>query len=132
MQSNEIPIHDIKPLLEVEDYSIYYFFGLIGVAIILVSGIAYLLYVWFRRRKAFNIRKEHIKLLKSVDFSDAKKAAYDITFYGATFKDDGQRQADMFKNLTDRLQDYKYKKNVESIDKETLSYFELYKEMCDV
>lgn len=132
MQTTEIPIHDIKPLLEVEDYSIYYFFALIGVAIILISGIAYLFYIWYRKRKAFNIRKEHKKLLKSVDFSDAKKAAYDITFYGATFKDDGHRQREMFKNLTDRLKDYKYKKNVESIDKETLSYFELYKEMCDV
>jgi hypothetical protein len=132
MQGNEIPIHDIKPLLEVEDYSIYYFFGLIGVAIILACGIAYLLYVWLKRRKAFNIRKEHIRLLKSVDLSDAKKAAYDITLYGATFKDDGHRQREMFKNLTDRLQDYKYKKEVDSIDNETLSYFELYKEMCDV
>lgn len=132
MQNNEIQIHDIKPLLEVEDYSIYYFFGLIGVAIILACGVAYLLYVWFKRKKAFNIRKEHKRFLKSIDFNDSKKAAYDITFYGATFKDDGERQREMFKNLTDRLQEYKYKQEVDSIDKETLSYFELYKEMCDV
>ena len=132
MQSNEIPIHDIKPLLEVTDYSLYYFLAVVGVAILLVFGAVYLLYVWLKKRNRFNRRKEHKKLLSSVDLSDAKKAAYEITFYGATFKDDGARQAEMFKNLTDRLQNYKYKKEVELIDKETLSYFELYKGMCDV
>lgn len=131
MQSKEIPIHDIKPLLEVEDYSIYYFLGLVGVALFLALGAAYLFYKWFRGRKIINVRKEHKKLLDSIDLSYPKKAAYEITLYGSTFKDDGHRQSEMFNNLTDRLQEYKYKKTVQDIDKETRSYFELYKEMCD-
>jgi hypothetical protein len=64
--------------------------------------------------------------------SDAKRAAYDITFYGSSFKDDSQRHHEMYENLVSRLQKYKYKKEVEPIDEETLGYIELYRGMCDV
>ena len=73
-----------------------------------------------------------MRLLRTLDLSDAKKAAYAITNYGATFKDDSPRHSEMYANLHNRLEKYKYKKEVEKLDEETLGYFELYKEMCDV
>ncbi|MBU0720432.1 hypothetical protein KJ877_03760 [bacterium] len=131
-QSYDIPLHDIKPIVEVQEYSLYYFLGLSLLACILACGMLYILYKWFKRRKVFNIRKEHKRLLSEISFGDAKKSAYAITLYGATFKEDSPRHVEMFANLSSRLQEYKYKKEVEAIDKETLGYFELYKEMCDV
>ncbi|MDO8452946.1 MAG: hypothetical protein Q7S59_00075 [Sulfurimonas sp.] len=132
MQSYDIPLHDIKPIVDVHEYSLYYFLGVAGVALLLISGILYLIYLWLKKRKRFNIRKEHKRVLNSLDLSNAKKAAYAITHYGATFKNDTPRHVEMYKNLTDRLEVYKYKKEVNGLDKETLGYFELYKEMCDV
>ncbi len=132
MQDYDIPLHDIKPIVDVHEYSLYYFLGVSGVAILLACGTLYLLYIWFKKRKRFNLRVEHKKLLSTLDFGDAKQAAYAITSYGATFKNDTPRHVEMYKNLSQRLEAYKYKKVVDGLDKETLGYFELYKEMCDV
>lgn len=131
-QNYDIPLHDIKPIVDVHEYSLYYFLGAIGVATLLVLGIIYLLYVWYKKRKAFNIRVYHAKLLNELDLNDTKKSAYAISSYGYTFKDDSTRHNEMYKNLTARLEDYKYKKDVESFDSETLGYIELYKGMLDV
>jgi hypothetical protein len=132
MQGNEIELHDIKPILEIQEYSLYYFLGLVGFLILLSLAIAYLLHLWLKKRKAFNIRKEHKKLLFSLELSDAKKAAYDITFYGATFKNDTPRNLEIYNNLCSKLEEYKYKKYVNTLDEDTLGYLELYKGMCDV
>ncbi len=133
MQQNfDIPLHDIKPIVEVQEYSLYYFLGLSAFVLVVVLGGAFLIYKWLQKRNAYNIRKEHMKLLKNLDLSDAKRAAYAITNYGATFKDDSPRHSEMYSNLQTRLEKYKYKKEVDKLDEETLGYFELYKEMCDV
>ena len=91
-----------------------------------------MIYKYFKNKNRYNERKEHFKIINSLDLSDTKKAAYAISLYGATFKDDGDRQKGMYENLTDRLEAYKYKKQVDSFDKDTLSYIELYKGMIDV
>lgn len=132
MQGDEIQLHDIKPIIDIQEYSLYYFLGLVGLGILLVVTGSYLFYLWLKKRNAFNIRKEHRKLLSSLDLSDAKKAAYAMTVYGATFKDDSSRHEQMYSNLIHNLELYKYKKAVENFDIQTIGYYELYKEMCDV
>jgi hypothetical protein len=129
---NEIQIHDIKPIVDIEEYSFYYFLGAVGIGILLLIGISYLLYLWYKRRHAFNLRVEHAKLLNSLNLSDTKNTAYAISVYGNTFKDDSPRHAQMYKNISDRLENYKYRKNVEKFDSDTLGYIELYKGMIDV
>jgi len=132
IQNIDIPIHDIKPLVEIQEYSFYYFLGLVFLGLLVVLALSYLLYKYIQKRNAFNIRKEHFKLLNSLDLKDTKQSAYAITNYGATFKDDGQRQSEMYKNITQRLEVYKYKKMVDSFDDETLGFIEVYKGMIDV
>ena len=131
MQNFDIPLHDIKPIVDVQEFSLYYFLSISFVILLLIFALSYLLYKWLKKRNEYNLRKEHLSVLKSLKNEDTKKFAYAITLYGATFKDDSPRQTEMFINLTSRLEEYKYKKEVESLDNETLSYFELYKEMCD-
>jgi hypothetical protein len=131
-QSYNIPLHDIKPIVDVEEYSLYYFFGITVFATLLICGAAYLIYLWFKRRNAFNIRKEHIKLLNSLDLDDTRQSAYAISKYGITFSDDSPRHQEMFKNIMDRLDEYKYKKNVDKFDKEIIGYIKLYEDMIDV
>jgi len=132
IQSSGLILHDIKPLLEIEDYSFYYFLALIIVVIFLVVAIIYLIVKWFRNRNKFNIRVENYKLLNKIDLEDTKNSAYLITLYGTTFKDDSQRHKEMFENINSRLESYKYKKDVPKFDDETVSYIEIYRGMIDV
>lgn len=131
-QSFDIPLHDIKSIVEVDEYSLYYLLGASFFILLFLLVVAYFLYKWFKTKKKFNLRKENYKALNSLDLSDAKKCAYAITSYGATFKDDSPRHHEMFLNLTNRLEVYKYKKEVSAFDDETIGYIELYKGMIDV
>ena len=131
-QSYDIPLHDIKPIVDVNEYSLYYFLGLSFVVLFLVIAISYLGYRWFRQRNLENIKKDHYQLINSLDLNDTKHSAYAITVYGATFKDDSERHLEMYTNLIQRLEIYKYKKEVEAFDSEVLGYIELYKGMIDV
>jgi hypothetical protein len=131
-KSYDIPLHDIKPIVEVQEYSFYYFLGVIALAAIVIFALLYLLFKWYKKRNAFNIRKEHFRLLGELDLSDTKKAAYAITLYGFTFKDDSPRHVEMYENITARLDMYKYKKSVDEFDSETLGYIDLYRGMIDV
>jgi len=128
----DIPLHDIKPLLDVEEYSLFYLLGVSAFAAFIFVAVVYLIIKWFKNRNRFNIRKEHYKLLNAVDLSDSKRAAYDITFYGSSFSDDSPRHNEMYKNLVGRLESYKYKKSVDSIDDEVIAYIDLYRGMIDV
>ena len=131
-QSYDIPIHDIKTIVEVDEYSFYYLLGISVVGTIILLSTLYLIYKYFKNKNSYNERKEHFKLISSVDLDDTKKAAYALSLYGATFKNDGDRQKGMYENLTSRLERYKYKKSVEKFDQETLNYIELYRGMIDV
>jgi len=132
MQTNEIPLHDIKPLLEIQDYSFYYFLAVVSVVSIIVLAVLYLLYRYFRGKKKFDIRKEHYKILQNINLKETKKAAYLLTQYGATFAEDSDRHQKTYKEMLDKLEKYKYKKSVDDFDRETLRVIELYKGMIDV
>jgi hypothetical protein len=127
-----IQIKDIKPMIAIDDNGVYLLAVLILIAIIAIIAIVYLLIHWYKHKKRINVRQINYQLLEQIDFHDSKKAAYDITKYGYIFKDDTQRNSEMYANLVGRLQSYKYKAQVDTIDEETRSYFELYKGMIDV
>ena len=132
MQHTTIPLHDIKPLLEIQDYSFYYFLAIVTVVIVLLLGVLYLAYRWIRNRKKFNIRAEHYKLLKQVNYKNPKKAAYEITHYGETFENDSERHKRAYENMLEHLEQYKYKKDVKDFDSDTIHYIELFEGMIDV
>ncbi len=130
--SYDVPLHDIKQIVEVRDYSLYYLIGITLISVLLIALIIFLIYKWNKKKSKFNIRKEHAKLLGLLDLNDTKDAAYAITLYGLTFKDDSLRHKEMYENVLDRLEEYKYKKSVDKFDTETIGYIELFKGMIDV
>jgi len=132
MPTQEIPLHDIKPLLAIDDYSLYYLIAIVTVVTLIVLGSAYLLYRHFRTKNRFNKRKEHYKILNNINLKQTKKAAYELTKYGATFMQDSPRHEKTYHDLLEHLQKYKYKKSVDDFDKETLRLIELYRGMIDV
>ena len=130
--SYDIPLHDIRPLMEVPDSSFGFLMVVVILSVVLLSGLLYLSYTHFKGQKKINIRKEHFKILKNINFKDPKEAAYDITFYGRTFSEDSERLHEAYNNLVEYLEAYKYKKSVEPIDAESRSYYKIYLEMIDV
>jgi len=132
MQEYDIPLHDIKPILEVQEYSLYYFVAVNILVVLLLLAFGYILYKHFKTKQRLNLRAEHYNLLKTLDLSDTKNAAYSITLYGLTFRDDSPRHAEMYQNIVTRLQEYKYKKNVAAFESEVLGYIDVYKGMVDV
>ncbi|MEN8146442.1 MAG: hypothetical protein ABFR02_02345 [Campylobacterota bacterium] len=130
--SYDIPLHDIKPLMEVPDSSLTIFSVLVLITALLLLGGLYLLFRFLQSQKTVNHRKIHYKALKKVDFRDPKQAAYAITEYGRIFADDSERLSEAYNNLVARLEEYKYKKVVETIDDESRSYYKIYLGMIDV
>ena len=130
--SYDIPLHDIRPLMEVPDSSFGFLMIVLFVAVVLISSAIYLLYNYFKKQKKINIRKEYFKALKKIDFQHPKEAAYKITFYGRLFSDDSERLHEAYNNLVEYLEAYKYKKSVAPIDDESRSYYKIYLEMIDV
>jgi hypothetical protein len=128
----DIPLHDIKPLVEVNDHTFVMFALLVGVGALLLLGVLYLLWRFWRHRRRANVRRETFARLESVDFSDSKKAAYAITRDGLLFAGDSPRCSEAYEALVARLAPYKYKKRVDAIDEETVSYYEIYVGMIDV
>ncbi len=133
MNETTLKLHDIKPPVAIEDYSFYYFLVLVVVGLVLVVSLLFLFLKWFKQRKVENVRKKHLEILQSIDLDkDPKKAAYMLTKYGATFKEDDARHKEMYENMLQKLERYKYKKEVTPFDDETRSIIELYREICDV
>ena len=130
--SYDIPLHDIKPLMEVPDSSFGFLMVVVTVSILLIAGLSYVLYTHFQNKKRTTIRKEHFTSLKNINFSNPKEASYQITYYGRTFSNDSERLHEAYHNLLEYLEAYKYKKSVEQINDESRSYYKIYLEMIDV
>ena len=128
----DIELHDIKTIVEIQEYSLFYLLGTIFIAILVLLALVYLVMRYIKNKNAYNKRVEHFKLMASQDLSKTKEAAYAITHFGLTFRDDSPRHFEMYENLTKRLEPYKYKKEVEAFDDEVKSYIELYRGMIDV
>ncbi|MEA1918748.1 MAG: hypothetical protein U9N52_02820 [Campylobacterota bacterium] len=129
----DIPLHDIKPLVEIPDYSIYYLSGVMVIVVAVLVALAFFVWKYWKQKNRHTLRKEHSKLLHEIDFSDAKSAAYAITKYGHTFSSDDSRHREAYENLISRLAPYKYKKSVDNtIDSEAKAYYDIYVGMIDV
>ncbi len=123
-------IRDIKPIVEINDYSLY----ILIITLIIGFYIAYILF-----KKFYNIAKDGCKIdceryyfyqFSNIDWSNPKEAAYSATRYGKVLAKD-RRRRELFEQLRERLDKYKYKQDIKEVDEETLNYYNLYKQVCD-
>ncbi len=130
-QSLDIPLHDIMPLVDVPDTSIYWFSALIVVGLVVfASGV-----IWFlkwKRSKKITQRQIHYEALQKIDLKNPKQSAYTISKEGCFFAHDNERTLGAYQNLFKRLEPYKYAPTVEKIDEETLGYYHVYLGIIDV
>ena len=129
--NNEIPLHDIKPLVDVPDNSLTI---LIVIGAVLLTLIVVPLIIWliklYKKSKKINMRKTYLQKLHAIDTSDAKNAAYEISHYGRLLAE-SEREKEILESLDQRLSLYKYKKEVGALDSETLGYYQLFLEVVD-
>lgn len=123
-------LRDIKPLLEISDYSYVMFllFTFVLSIILLTLLFFFAKKLWLNRK--VNIRKVYFERLKSVDWNNTKKAAYEVTFLGRELATE-PRIEEIYKQLVPMLEVYKYRKEVPHIDDETIKQYELLVHVID-
>lgn len=110
-------LKDIRPPVEVPDYSLWLFLAIVALLLMIVASIAYWLYkrrarrpILRRRRKdPMQIAKE---MLEHIDFHDAKSAVYAFDEYLPVLIGDDVDKRQRFEAIKKRLERYKYKKEV--------------------
>ncbi len=126
----DIPLHDIKPLVEVPDNSYIYLVAMAVALTVLLIIAGIWLWKYLSKQTEEDVHKLYMKKIHEIDFSNAKQAAYEISEYGR-YLAQSERALEMLANLDARLQSYKYKKEVSSIDDETRGYYQLFLEVLD-
>ncbi len=123
-------LRDIKPLVEIADASIYLYWGLIVLGVLFLVLLGYFIYSRMNFSKKEDKQKQYLEALNRIDWNSPKKAAYKATYYGRLLATD-ERKKELFSQLFPLLEKYKYKKEVEKVDTDTMKQFELYKEVCN-
>lgn len=126
----DIPLHDIKPLVEVPDNSFMFLIIIAVVLLLVVIGVVVWIINIYKQSKRENLRKSYLEKIHQVDTDNAKEAAYEISYYGRLLAE-SKRELEMLESLDARLSQYKYKKEVETLDDETLGYYRLFLEVLD-
>jgi hypothetical protein len=122
-------LKDIKPIIEIPDYSFYILCLLATVGVLLLIAIIYNIYKYFKSIGK-TPRDISLKILKNIDFQNPKDSAYAITHHGKIVATDHRSQK-VLKDLNIKLENYKYKKNVKEIDSETKKEFQLFLEVVE-
>ena len=120
-------LRDIKPLVEIPDFSFYIYLFFILLATLLAALFIY----WIIKKigqKRVDERKAILAELQSLDLSDAKRVAYTITKKGKILVKDSSTLK-IYQELLRRLARYKYKKEVPPLDEETKRYIKLFLNM---
>ncbi|WP_345977330.1 hypothetical protein [Sulfurimonas sp. HSL3-7] len=107
-------LRDIKGLVEVTDYSLYYFIGAVTMTLILLAVLGVILYKYFTRKEPLTQQKVAIALLEKFEFGDAKQSAYDFTHLANYAVNEAQRKE--LEQILEALEPYKFKKEVPELD----------------
>ena len=129
-QNMSAQLKDIKPLLDIPDNSVYLYWGLIVFTVLVVLAIVYVLAKKFWENRKINLAKGYVEKLKAIDWKESKKSAYDATYYARLLATD-ERRKELFSQLEPLLEKYKYKKQVDEVDQDTLNRFNLYVQVAD-
>lgn len=124
-----LKLHDITPLVEVPDYSLYYFIALVLGGLIIGVLIGYLLWRYIKKERK-NSKKVAYEQLRAQGFDDSKAMAYLLSETFETFKDN-ERIALQYHDLHQMMAKYKYQKEVPPISSEDRAQIELYLDLIE-
>lgn len=123
-------LRDIKPLLAIPDYTQMIFYGLITLAAVIAASILFFAVKRLLEYRRANLTRHYLAKLKEIDWSDPKASAYTATHYARLLATDTRRK-ELLDQLLPLLERYKYKKEVEAVDQDTLDRFSLFVQVAD-
>ncbi len=129
-QNISAQLRDIKPLLEIPDSSYYIYWGLIIFVSVLAVGLLFFIVKKLWNNRKVNLQKGYLEAIKKIDWVETKRSAYEATHYARLLAID-ERKIELFSQLEPKLEQYKYKKEVDEIDDETKKLFNLYVQVAD-
>ena len=122
-------LRDIKPLVEIPDYS-FYLYILVMVVVTLLAALMLFFLIRKLSKKKLNQREQILQRLRSLSFDNPKEVAYQMTKYGRYLVKD-ESSARLYEDLVRKLTKYKYKKNVEPLDDEIKKEIKLFLRVYD-
>ncbi len=108
-------LRDIKGIVEVTDYSLYYLIGAI-LAVVIVLAILIYIFMQPKKRKKPTSAQIALKNLKNIDYENSKDVSYTFTLNIPFFETSENKEK--IRELLDKLEVYKYKKYIPNMDKE--------------
>ena len=123
-------LRDIKPLLEIPDNSYEFLLGGLSIALILALIGLFILARKLWQNQEIDMKKIYFEEFKNIEWSDAKKAAYEVTYLGRLLATES-RTKEIYSQLVPMLDVYKYKKSVPTVDSETLRQYNLLVHVID-
>ena len=124
-------LRDIKPLLEIPDWSYYLFLSLLFLTIALLLAIVGYGVRRYLKNREVDMQTVYLFHLKNLDWSDVKHSAYEATKLGRLLTLENERAREIYEQLVPMLEEYKYKKEVSSVDKTTLRQYNLLVHVID-
>ena len=124
-------LRDIKPPVEIVDWSAMLYWGLIALGGLFALSIFYGLYRILRTIHHVNQRKESLDALKQIDWSNPKHGAYLATHYGRLVAEDDERLNELYRQMVAELEAYKYRKEVDPLNDKAKTLFDLFVKGCD-
>ena len=126
-----LEIHDIKPIVEIPDITIYIYYGLIVLAILFTLFIIYTIYKIFKAKKT-SVEKEYFSTLQNINFENTKESSYLISKYGRLLATN-EREKRLIDEIHHSLEVYKYKKDVpQTISTDIKTKFNIFMDSLDV
>lgn len=116
-------LKDIKPLVIIADNSFIYLVIIIFIALLMLLILGY----YIRKKlqlKRCNSKRIALNILKNLDFNDSKTTAYTFSHYASVLVND--RNIMDFEKINTALLDYKYKKQVNQLEKNLVEQIKVF------
>jgi len=123
-------LRDIKPLLEIPDNSYELLIGGLGIALFIALLALFFMARKLLKNREIDMKKIYFEEFKNIEWSDSKKAAYEVTYLGRILATE-PRTKEIYSQLIPMLDAYKYRKNVPIVDSETLQQYNLLVHVID-
>ncbi len=123
-------LRDIKPLLEIPDNSYELLIGGLGMALFIALLALFFMARKLLKNREIDMKKIYFEEFKNIEWSDSKKAAYEVTYLGRILATE-PRTKEIYSQLIPMLDAYKYRKNVPIVDSETLQQYNLLVHVID-
>jgi len=126
-----LEIYDIKPIVQIQDFTIYIYYGLIVVSFLFLLFVIYFIFILFKKKEVSK-DKEYFTILNNIDFNNTKESSYLISRYGRLLAK-SEREKRLIDDIHNDLEVYKYKKNIDKdISIDIKNQFSIFMDSLDV